>query len=87
MVREYPPNPISISPMYIRGKFTKLPPRVRTKIEQKLHIEPIVVRKRVETMMTFLPSRSAMIDSMTNPTTLPMNYEEMMESLTYFWSQ
>ena len=47
-------------------------------------MDPIVVKKRVHTMMTFLPNLSANIDSNTSPTTLPINYEETIESLTYF---
>ena len=50
-------------------------------------MDPMVVKKRVHTMITFLPNLSAKIESKTSPTTLPINYEETIESLTYFWSQ
>ena len=42
-------------------------------ISRYLHVDPKTERKRVETMMTFLPNLSASIESKMSPTTLPTN--------------
>lgn len=44
---------------------------------------PTVDRNNVLTMITFLPSLSASIDSKMSPTTLPTNSAEMIEFLIY----
>lgn len=48
---------------------------------------PIQVRYKVETIIIFLPNRSARIDNKISPTTLPTNYDDSIESRIYLSSQ
>lgn len=56
-------------------------------IRKKIQLAPIQVKYKVETIIVFLPSLSARIDNNINPVTLPINSEEITESLIYLSSQ
>lgn len=48
---------------------------------------PMQVKYKVETIIVFLPNRSANIDKRMRPVTLPTNYDDSIESLMYLSSQ
>lgn len=48
---------------------------------------PMQVKYKVETIIVFLPNRSANIDNRIRPVTLPTNYDDRIESLMYLSSQ
>ena len=52
-----------------------------------IHMAPMQVKYKVETIIVFLPNLSAKIDNRIRPVTLPTNYDDRIESLMYLSSQ